>query len=297
MKFIYHIRFTLFLLIFIILSSCNRQGSLFLSSKNKTLNIIKNSDVLKNEFTGFVLYDLNKKKEILNLNGNKYFTPASNTKLYTFYTSLQVLGDSMPILKYLVKNDSLIFWGAGNPLSLNPDFTFNKTANEFLKSQQKQLFYCNDNYIDEKYGSGWAWDDYLYYYQLEKSEFPVFGNRLSVKFIDDSIIVNPEFLKNDISYIEDSNEYWRPWHENSFIIGKYPDSTLLEIPVITNENFVKNSLEYLTGKDINDCIYPEYDSTQAKTIKIPTPDSIYIRLLHQSDNFIAEQLMLMCSYT
>ena len=212
----------LYIFIFIsllsIFNSCSSTKPLF-SSKNIHLkNIIENSDIFKNEFAGFVLYDIKRQKQLVNINGNKYFTPASNTKLYTFYTSLMVLQDSMPLLRYIEKGDSLIFWGTGSPLSLNPDLTNNTFATDFLKNNNKELFYCNDNFFDEKYGSGWAWDDYMYYYQLEKSAFPIFGNKVVASYNDDKINISPKTFGDKISFIEDSNEYWRPEFDNSFIV-------------------------------------------------------------------------------
>ena len=49
-------------------------------------------------FKGFVLYNPTTKKEIINHNGKKYFTPASNTKLFTFYTAYKTLEDSIASL-------------------------------------------------------------------------------------------------------------------------------------------------------------------------------------------------------
>ncbi len=290
MKIIYAI------VVLFIFSSCNSTHSLFLSKNQKIVKSLRNSVILKNEFTGFVLYNIDKNDYIINYNRNKYFTPASNTKLFTFYTSLNVLNDSLPLLKYFLKNDSLVFWGTGNPLNLNPDFTSNKFTIDFLKNHASHLFYCDDNFQDEKFGSGWAWDDYLYYYQLEKNAFPIYGNRLSISYYNDSVAIYPSFLKNYISYIQDSFDYWRPWNENNFVLGKFPDSTILEIPLIIDNEFIKTALKENTKKEINDCIYSNIDSNQIKTLSISFPDSLYIRLLHQSDNFIAEQLMLMCSF-
>ncbi len=290
MKYLYAIVVLLFL------GACSPKQNLFLSSKQKTLNLIKKSAILKDEYTGFVLYDIDKNKNVIEYNSNKYFTPASNTKLYTFYTALKVLGDSLPLLKYIETGDSLIFWGTGNPLNLNPDFINNRFTIDFLRNNNKNMFYCPDNFQDEKYGAGWAWDDYLYYYQLEKTAFPINGNRLKVSYSGDSIITEPAFLRENVSFIPDSNEYWRPWTENNFVLGKYPDSTILEIPVVVNDDFVKKSLMQSTGKEINDCPFTQFDSSGIKTLQVQFPDSLYIRLLHQSDNFIAEQLMLMCSY-
>ena len=78
--------------------------------KRKIKKLFKHAVILNSHFTGFALYDLDDKKMIYELNADKYFTPASNTKLFTFYTCLKMLGDSIPALKYVTRGDSLIFW-------------------------------------------------------------------------------------------------------------------------------------------------------------------------------------------
>ena len=87
--------------------------------KRKIRKLFKHSAIVNDHFTGFALYDIDSKKMIYELNSDKYFTPASNTKLFTFYTCLKMLGDSIPALKYVNRNDSLIFWGTGDPAFLH----------------------------------------------------------------------------------------------------------------------------------------------------------------------------------
>ena len=70
----------------------------------------KQSTVIKHYMVGFALYDLQEKKMLYQRNADQYFTPASNTKLYTFYAALKMLPENMPALKYVERNDSLIFW-------------------------------------------------------------------------------------------------------------------------------------------------------------------------------------------
>src|SRR5476649_541961 len=69
--------------------------------KRKVKKLFKHSLIVNDHFTGFALYDLDKQQMIYELNSDKYFTPASNTKLYTFYTCLKMLGDSIPGLQYV----------------------------------------------------------------------------------------------------------------------------------------------------------------------------------------------------
>ena len=95
------------------------------ASLNKTFNA---TEQRFQDHTGFVLYDPSKSKTIFDFNGDRYFTPASNTKIFTLYTALKILGDSVPALKYVQRNDSLIFWGTGDPSFLYKEVFYDSTV-------------------------------------------------------------------------------------------------------------------------------------------------------------------------
>lgn len=86
---------------------------------NKVKNEFKNSDVIKQYQVGFALYDKDNKEMIFQKDADKYYTPASNTKLFTFYAGLKIIPDSIPSMRYITKGDSLIFWGTGDPSFLH----------------------------------------------------------------------------------------------------------------------------------------------------------------------------------
>src|SRR5471030_1154492 len=160
--------FYIVILVFSLLAYPNFAGASHIK-KRKIKKLFKHSAILNDHFTGFALYDLDDKKMIFELNADKYFTPASNTKLFTFYTCLKMLGDSVPALKYAVKGDSLIFWGTGDPSFLHSGLKGTKAFN-FLKNSHKKLFFSSGNYTGGFYGDGWAWDDYNDDYQAEITE-------------------------------------------------------------------------------------------------------------------------------
>ncbi len=79
------------------------------------------TEIALQDHLGFYLIDLSSNNPLIDFNGAKYFTPASNTKIFTFYTSLRLLGDSIASLKYFQTDDSLIFQGLGDPSFLYKD--------------------------------------------------------------------------------------------------------------------------------------------------------------------------------
>src|SRR6185436_15418019 len=82
---------------------------------NKYLtNSFRQTEQSFHDHVGFVLYDPVANKTIFDHQGERYFTPASNTKIFTLYAALKLLGDSVPALRYVANNDSLIFWGTGH---------------------------------------------------------------------------------------------------------------------------------------------------------------------------------------
>src|SRR5688500_7907049 len=132
------------------------------------------------DHTGFVLYDPDKGKTIFDFNGSRYFTPASNTKIFTFYAALKILGDSVPALEYVHRNDSLIFWGTGDPSFLYKEVFYDSTVYDFLSDSEDELYFSSANFYTPHFGEGWAWDDYNSGYSAERSAFPVYGNIVSI---------------------------------------------------------------------------------------------------------------------
>src|SRR5699024_6863400 len=126
----------------------------------KLKEVFQQSKVFSGMFTGFMLYDPAADEVIYAQNEKKYFTPASNTKLFTFYTGLKIIPNRIPALEYVFRGDSLIFWGTGNPTFLRSDLDYG-TVYHFLKQSSKNLYYSDANFKSHAQGPGWMWDDYL----------------------------------------------------------------------------------------------------------------------------------------
>ena len=226
-------------------------------------------------------------KILADFNGSKYMTPASNTKLLTFLGAIQTF-DSLPALEYFVENDSVIhFKSTGYPLLLHP-FYSDTLLFDFL-NQEKIWKYHVPEFTPDPLGEGWAWDDYNYYYAAEKSPFPIYGN--SVMGIKGSGLI-PSF-----EIIEDSinNNLVREKDSNLFYsnIGNWKTNDTLYRPFITSDSLFVKILSEVTRNQIE--IVKGEDSLTWQTLYTGNDEKLYKGLLHDSDNGIAESLLLMIS--
>lgn len=264
----------------------------------KILRMIRKSPVLQQHFTGFALYDLKEKKMIAEENADKYFTPASNTKLFTFYAGLKLLKDSIAGLQYIEKGDSLIFWGTGDPTFLNADYKGQRVLDK-LKASKKKIYWSAGRYTSPFYGTGWTYDDYNEYYQPEISELPVFGNIIQFSQNAGQVLTYPEFNRNS------------PFHLFIDLIGKTGsfrinrdmltnDFYQPEVPVPSNFNqIIPFKVSTPTISSILKSSIPNFSGTvnitrpaQYKTWYSVPADTLYRNMLLPSDNFIAEQFLL-----
>ncbi len=283
-------------LIISIVSGCAHQ-----ITTHKISKIFKNSTINHSHFTGFALYDQDKKRMVYELNADKYFTPASNTKLFTFYTALQMLGDSIPGLCYIIKNDSLIFWGTGDPSFLHSTLKSTK-AFDLLKNSSQKLFYSASNFTGEFYGEGWPYGDYNDYYQAEISAMPIEDN-VALIYADaqGKLQIKPTYLKQylqqDSSFQPKKFTVKRSIFENRFVYpaGTIPVNFKQEIPWKTSPQLTIELLQDTLKKPVQliNLNLPQ----NAKIVYSIASDSVYKQMLLPSDNFVAEQLLLVCAST
>ncbi len=242
-----------------------------------------------NQFTGFLVVNSKNKDTLLNFNGKKYFTPASNTKIFTLFTALQLLPDSIPALKYIQKNDTLYVQGTGDPTFLHSYFEQNKTV-DFLKGSDDVALYLN-NFQEEKLGPGWAWDDYHFYYQPEIGAFPIYGNVTTIHNSDNGNVI-PSYFKDSVVQID--YRVNRELERNQFYFSPTRKDTV-EIPFRTNQILTKDLLQSALKKTVS---VTQNMPMGVKNILYGIPsDTVLRRMMYESDNFLAEQLLLLGSST
>ncbi len=246
---------------------------------------------------GFMLYDPVSQKSLVEHKSAHYFTPASNTKIFTLYTGLKLLGDSVPAIRYHINNDSLIFWGMGDPSLLYKNVFQNNRILSFLSSSEKPLFFSGINFQTDRFGQGWAWDDYNYDYSPERSSLPIYGNLLSVSENETGkLSVMPDYFSNLVvngSQKKDKSEVVRDVGSNQLTIsyGEEKIKDTLDIPFHIDDELIAKLLSDTLNRMVTQ-IHKPLPTGALLLRSIPT-DSLYRIMMQDSDNFIAEQILLM----
>jgi len=231
--------------------------------------------------------------------------------------------------------NTVVIQPTGDPTFLHPDFTkqpvFDFLRQKFVTENKTAGFYFTTPQF-ERWGSGWSWDDYMSEDMAERSVMPVFGNVIrvtltprdkrshgnlfstpsnyltrllngSLKLMSASTGVEDgkvQILKKDIS-------------TNSFVILR--DSSVFRnqsIPFVTDiahtaleilsdtlkKNFTLASGTFQKNNYTWDCQGCGTNFITIKnwnTIHSQPTDSLLKPMMHRSDNFFAEQSLLMVS--
>ncbi|WP_300434062.1 D-alanyl-D-alanine carboxypeptidase/D-alanyl-D-alanine-endopeptidase [Christiangramia sp.] len=272
----------------------------FISCSPSIEKQFKSSKTSHQGFTGLAVYDLAKEKMLYEYNSDKYFTPASNTKLFTFYTGLKILGDSVPAVKYAIRGDSLIFKGTGDPSLMNPALENSKVL-ELLSKSHHNLYYYPPVFTEEFFGPGWSWDDYHYAFSAERSVMPVFGNKTTFYFNKNTEPqIEPKIFRDSISYSQRdlSPGIQRNLSNNNFQVSENYSSKknyTREVPFKYSDRLLLDILEDTLKKKIELIKNPQRSLNFNKILFSIPIDSIYKKILEESDNFIAEQILLMAA--
>lgn len=257
---------------------------------------IDTSAVLGKGFTGLVVQDAISGKTIYSHNGDKNFIPASNVKILTLYSCIKTLGDSIPSFRYQVTDSFLYLWPMADPTLMHPDF---KETNilERIKSivGDRTVRVSLAHGSQPHYGRGWMWDDYLDDYQPEITALPIYGNVVQFLYIDNQwSAVPPQML--DSSRVSDiHSDVWRSRHRNDFHLPATPDTAKVnfwKIPTSTSLHSNLKLFENVLGRKVEQVSVPVAKGASA-LYSMPV-DTVFRRLMQQSDNLIAEHLLLMC---
>ena len=291
----------------ILLASCSIEKQISQSAKADVLD----AKALQTAHVGISIFDPSTNKYLYNYQGDKYFVPASNTKLPTCYAAMKYLGDSLVGAMLLEKDTAILIIPTGDPTLLHPDFKTQPLIN-VLKKEKRNIYINNDNWQEEALGSGWSWNDYDQYYMAERNSFPVYGNVLDwTQEINERnkppLVYSIPETNWDVTFSDTEKakafSVARNIGTNSYTITQGMEKKkTISIPFITNG--VQSSLELLkdtifreiTTIDLNKIISIQNGlRNELKKIHSQPTDSLLKPMMHRSDNFFAEQSLLMVS--
>lgn len=246
-----------------------------------------------NHLSGFELYDLDSQIVIFERNSEQRFIPASTTKLFTLFSSLVILNDSTQTLRYVTKDDTIHIWGSGDP-SWNYKDLFQPDIKALVSPYQTVVF-SDANQDAPAFGYGWQWDDYYYNYSAERTSLPIYGNLVQVKKSGNRPIVSPARFQSSVFPTNRTiRELERDFHSNKFYYNPSNFRGGEEfIPFIYSPELFTELASQATGKT---WIYKadSLPKTHKEWRGAPLAP-ILKEMMLESDNFLAEQLMLMVS--
>jgi len=257
-------------------------------SSNKISRLINKNPVFSRSHVSLAIQPLGSNKKIKGVNFSKYMTPASNIKLLTFLGAVQTF-DSIPVINYSFFNKELHISSTGYPLLFHPKYP-DYDLEKFLNSYEKIIYHQSKSNIP-RFGSGWAWDDYPFYFSAQTSIFPLFGNVTRfIKNDNNKILAYPSMFNISENKSLD-NSVMRSELSNSFIMN--PQKFILKdsvyVPFKTSEKLIIRLLNH--GLDSNVFLDLKPLSTY-KVLYSKKTKRIYEAILKDSDNLISESLLL-----
>ena len=275
----------------VVLSACSIQ---------KAQKTLLQTTALKGAHVGIAVYNDTKQSWIDQYQSDHYFTPASNTKILATYVGLKYLGDSLPGFSMAENADTLFLTPLGDPSFLHPDFTYQPVV-ELIKNTKKQVVIQPTKANDQfgHMGNGWAWNDYGEDYQPERSRMPIYGNvvhfyqgngKLAIKpftFFKDITDISTVYQKNWTRKLV-GNQFYTNGQKNTAPYFQVPFDSYFEpnLPLYLLQDTLKVKLNIADG--ISSILKQHIVKT------VPT-DSLLKIMMRRSDNFFAEQVLLMGS--
>lgn len=294
-------------------SSCSVQQKIDKAAKTELIN----KGGMRNAHTGISVYDPASNKYLYDYQGDKFFVPASNTKIFSCYAAMKYLGDSLTGIRYIEVDTAVYLLPTGDPSLLHSDYRVHPVY-EFLKRTKKPLYISDQFWKSTALANGWAWNDFNQSYMPERSPMPVYGNY--IRWVQER---NAEANKDSMQFDQSVSIYSLPevnWkvrfnadnssksffvqrtkNENIYTITQgNEDKKEIEVPFVTNG--LQAAIDLLPDTVLQEIRLAELPLsseflTKNKPVGIysqPT-DSVLKPMMHRSDNFFAEQVLLMAA--
>jgi D-alanyl-D-alanine carboxypeptidase/D-alanyl-D-alanine-endopeptidase (penicillin-binding protein 4) len=286
-------------LLFILVATVMILSACSVRQAQKTL---LSAEGVKGAHIGIAIYNDTKGAWLTKYQSDHYFTPASNTKILATYLGLQFLGDSLPGWKMSENADTLFLMPLGDPSFMHPEFKYQPVV-DIIKSTNKQVVIVGNNQDQfEIFGSGWSWADYAEDYQPERSRMPIYGNVVHFYQSNKKLeAIKPFYFFKDIvdlGKVEEKNWSRSRTGNRFFTTNENNKSKYFQVPFSQEDMPMVKALELLNdtlGKIISFQKQSTLPATSYKTIKTVATDSLLKIMMLRSDNFYADQIVLMAS--
>lgn len=264
------------------------------------LQVLINDSALLHAHVGIMIADASNMKTIAAFNEHRYFVPASNTKLWTCYAGMKYLGDSLVAGYLQPQNETTVLLKSnGDPTFLHPDYGRQPLADTLRK--YKTVQWQNAKMQTTEYGNGWSWNDYDATYMAPRSSMPLFGNEVTFAIKNGALAAEPAAalgLVGNASFLKDTAlTVFRKFDDPYFTLlepgrSKRITTTLFMTPQSASQlaaNYFGNDWYFESPAGAKS--HPD----SWKVVHSQPTDSMLKPLMHRSDNFFAEQTLLMIS--
>ena len=296
------LRFIPLWLCMLTLGSCSVSRQINRSAQQTLLQ----AEALQTAHVGISIFEPAANKYWFNHQGDKYFVPASNTKIPTCYAAMKYLGDSLPGLKVTETQNHLFVQATGDPSLLHEDFNQHPVY-DFLKKKLDKTVWFGAAWEARPLGRGWSWDDYNSDYMAERIAFPVYGNVASFSGTGQQLQVIPKAFTGHVAPFSSGKGYvngiTRQYYANTFTYrAEGQNQVVIKVPFITSDSL--NLRLFMDSLLSDNNIVPfgyappvltDQEAPKQYVIYSQPTDSVLKPMMHRSDNFFAEQSLLMVS--
>lgn len=334
-----------YLLLFISLASCSIQKKI-----SRSASAVIHDPSLETAHVGISIYEPAANKYWYEFNADKYFVPASNTKIPTCYAAMKYLGDSLVGLRYGIPEEygfrdrAVVIQPTGDPTFLHGDYAYQPVfeflLQKFLKEDKVPGIFYDGSKVS-RWGNGWGWNDYQEPYMAERNIFPLSGNVITWKLLPPQQRFTVDSLHNwakKFSLFQTGYNFFDSLLNNNIYVPDNEEKRRLIPRFSISRNISSNDFETrpgntpltvsslpfvtdewrTTGKILSDILKkkftvvfnahnPQYEwagengdltlitINKWMVIHSQPTDSLLKPMMHRSDNFFAEQSLLMVS--
>ena len=265
------------------LSACQSAIPMLHRKERQLSHLLTQSPTISSGHVGLLVTEPSKSKSLFSFSEKKLFIPASTTKILTLAECLSILGDTLSGLEFRTSGDTIFFRGTGDPCLLHPELEAYQTVFEWLKQVDTAytLVYNPHPKAPTRFGPGWAWDDYPFGFQPERNPMPIYGNTAQVA----KGVIQPSFFAN--RWNNNGQKELRLEFDNQWSDHLLQPEKSRTVPFRTDE------FTALLADTLNRTVVQgNTDTTEVGWSTVPgcPTDTLYRKMMLESDNLIAEQL-------